>query len=491
MSNTKFTGKTAKFFVTVLIGLIIASFALTTIGTGGLSTSPGSVAEVGDYAVSPREYNIAYNQIQQQYNQIFAGQAIPDSLTASMQKSAMNRLVNQKIILNLADKFSLNVSPDEVKDTIKKQDVFLTENQFDFNKYQQLLKSNGFSPKSYEEAIQSDLKSQHFYEMLGHIKSSKNFGTTINEIKKAFIPITVAKIESYSLRDFVPVSQNEISEYLKVDKNEATLEAIYQEKVQTYQQPASYTYRTIFINKLGKDDATVKKKVEALRKTLTKANFSQVAKKESDDTVNKASGGLSANKTLSQIPADEKAQILKLKEGEISEVYSNSLGYNILYLENLKKAVNTPLDSVKNEIAKIAIQRSKTAELTKLYKDLTAEVQSELKNNNLKKVKELANKYKFELSENAELVRYTNTASNIEFKEDQTTELFNAKTGDTLSFDRITFSVVAKVLGAKQVPKVENDEELTDELQGQLTQKIIKDYSAKNPVSYNPNFQIQ
>jgi len=76
--------------------------------------------------------------------------------------------------------------------------------------------------------------------------------------------------------------------------------------------------------------AAVKKKADAIRATLTSANFADVAKKKSEDQQTAARGGsLGVFRKGTMVPEFEKA-LLALKPGEISPVVQTQYGFHII-----------------------------------------------------------------------------------------------------------------------------------------------------------------
>ena len=77
--------------------------------------------------------------------------------------------------------------------------------------------------------------------------------------------------------------------------------------------------------------AVVKKRIDAIRATVTPANFSDVASKNSQDTQSARQGGsLGIFPRGTMVPEFEKA-LLALKPGEISPVVQTAYGYHIIF----------------------------------------------------------------------------------------------------------------------------------------------------------------
>lgn len=493
MSKNHFTGKTAQIFVTTLIGLIIASFVLTTVGTGTFSTSPGDIAQIGDYTISPREYQRAYGQLQDQYNQIFKGQSIPKALIDSLSTSTLKRLESQKIILNLSDRLNLQVGDEEIKKIIQNQDYFHTDSQFDFNKYKDTLRASGFTPKTYELYIKESLRIEKFYRFFSLLQVSNNYAESVNKVKNTSISVSAAKVDRYSLRKFLNVSPEEITNYLDDQSHQAQLESLYREKKELYQKPAQYSYRTLFLSKLGKDEKKVKEKLESLKGKLRAENFAQMVQEHSEDKITKGLGGLSGPLPLKSIDEETRNILKGLKEGEISAFVENSLGHKAIYLETLEPKLEKTLkdQDVASELARIALQREKTEELEVLYQDIIDKVTKAMKLEDRASLVQICEKYELPLQQKTPLNRYSHKLGNMDFSKEHTIDLFRE---DDLSsvkvFDRVTHSIIAKKEELMPTPPLKAEvKDFNTEFQGFLSQKMIEDFQKKNPTLLNPSFQ--
>ncbi len=127
-------------------------------GQYNYSDKAGSVAKVGEIAITSGEFQKAYSNLFNQYNQLFQGKLDEQQAKQfGLPKQAMQGLVNQALLLNLAAEYDLEVSDEELRKTIQAQNAFAKDGVFDKNVYSALLSQNNLTKKEYEEAMRRDL----------------------------------------------------------------------------------------------------------------------------------------------------------------------------------------------------------------------------------------------------------------------------------------------------------------------------------------------
>lgn len=118
----------------------------------------GAVAKVGDVSITSAELQKSYSNLFNQYNQLFQGKF--DEKQAQqfgLQRQALRQLVNQALILNLANSYGLIVTDEELLNIIKSQSVFSKDGTFDKTVYAEALKQNHLTIKEYEESMKKEL----------------------------------------------------------------------------------------------------------------------------------------------------------------------------------------------------------------------------------------------------------------------------------------------------------------------------------------------
>ena len=118
----------------------------------------GAVAKVGEVSITSAELQKSYSNLFNQYNQLFQGKF--DEKQAKqfgLQRQALRQLVNQALILNLANSYGLVVTDEELLNIIKSQSVFSKDGTFDKTVYAEALKQNHLTIKEYEESMKKEL----------------------------------------------------------------------------------------------------------------------------------------------------------------------------------------------------------------------------------------------------------------------------------------------------------------------------------------------
>ncbi|MFY9142327.1 SurA N-terminal domain-containing protein [Sulfuricurvum sp.] len=118
----------------------------------------GAVAKVGDVSITSAELQRSYSNLFNQYNQLFQGKF--DEKQAKqfgLQQQALRQLVNQALILNLAESYGLIVTDEELWNLIKSQPSFAKDGTFDKTVYAEVLKQNHLTIKEYEALMKKEL----------------------------------------------------------------------------------------------------------------------------------------------------------------------------------------------------------------------------------------------------------------------------------------------------------------------------------------------
>lgn len=121
----------------------------------------GAVAKVGDVEISRGELQKGYSNLYMQYNQMFQGNFDEEQAKQfGLQKQALQQLIQQALIINLAHSYDLSVSDAEVVEALQKQEYFFKDGVFDKETYRSVLAQSRLTTKEYE----ADLKESPHYE---------------------------------------------------------------------------------------------------------------------------------------------------------------------------------------------------------------------------------------------------------------------------------------------------------------------------------------
>jgi len=133
-----------------------------------------AVAKVGDVKISMSQLQKSYSNLYQQYNKMFQGNFDEEKAKQfGLKKQALQQLLQQALLLNLAESYDLMVTDEELFNVIKSQKVFYKDGAFDKNTYKLILSQNRMSPKEYEQSLRRELLIEKTLKLLP-VKTSAN-----------------------------------------------------------------------------------------------------------------------------------------------------------------------------------------------------------------------------------------------------------------------------------------------------------------------------
>jgi peptidyl-prolyl cis-trans isomerase D len=398
--------------------------------------------------ISVKEYSVALNRQVEFFNQMMGGQGMTQKQMEQMgiKQSVLNGLIQQKLVLNTADQMGIVVSLDEIKNEIKSMSYFKTNGQFDVNLYRNMLQGNGYTPTQFEELVGNDLKQKKLDELFNSTLISENYVKDITRFKNNQVTIQGVKISRQSLSPLVSISEQEINDFISKPENQKSLEAAYTDNLTKYNKPEEVKARHILIS--GEDSKSLEK-IKAIRSKVTVKNFSEMAKKETQDPSGKTNGGdLGWFANGRMVPEFEKVAF-GMKKGEISEPVKTQFGYHIILVEDKKAAEIKPLESVKTELAKIEIQKTKAQDLDKLLKSTGEEIQALLAKNDFSAVESISKKVDGQIYKNIDVNQFEQSLTTTSLAPQEADQIFKAQDNTILNFGNPGTIFLVKVIGHK------------------------------------------
>ena len=203
-----------------------------------------AVAKVGDVEISMSELQKAYSRLYQQYNQMLQGNFDEEKAKQfGLQKQALQQLVQQALLTNLAESYDLMVSDIELFNVIKNQKAFYKNGVFDKETYRQVLSQNRMTPKEYESSLRKELLLQKTLALLP-VKVSKSEENIVNTL------LNIADKINYKV-----LSQESIS----VDTSDEKLKAFWETMKDNFMTDVKYEILYVKQASVTKsyDDATI------------------------------------------------------------------------------------------------------------------------------------------------------------------------------------------------------------------------------------------
>src|SRR5574341_1684596 len=152
------------WFIKGVLGAVVLAFVVTIFYQWGVQSSGGptraEVATIFGQPVNVRDFQRAYNAVQQRYRAIFRNQSAVDlSDRFNFREMALEQLATRAIILRLAEQYGVVVTEQELYDHIAGIEAFQEQGQFSPSRYQLVLRSQvpPIAPRQFEADQRQDL----------------------------------------------------------------------------------------------------------------------------------------------------------------------------------------------------------------------------------------------------------------------------------------------------------------------------------------------
>lgn len=383
-------------FVIIVLSFIGTIFLVWGKGSDGIGGgSGGYAAKVNGTRITLEEYQSAYQRIRNMYQQIY-GQSLPAEMEKmlGLKKVALDGLIDNLLALKEARSLGIKVSKDDISSSIEAMPMFQKDGKFSFDQYQQVLRSNRMTAKSFEEGQESEVTLKKVRQSIKD-KVVVSDADALAQYKKendkieleyvAYAPADVAaevKITEADLNEYLQKNQNEFKtaekvalSYIVLDpKSNATNITVSEEEIQT-------SYQKNIDRWQGKGGilplAEVKDKVkaEALKQKVAKQMFELAAdtlyKNIKSGDLNVIAGALKlkiqettlfpANAPVPALAGESEVikKALELKQGELGGPVETAKGIYILKAKERKAATVPPLAEIKGAVeAKVKVAKA-------------------------------------------------------------------------------------------------------------------------------------
>lgn len=379
-----------------------------------------SVARVGDYNVSPQEFTDALRDRQDAVRRLTQGKVDPKMLDSpELRYATLDNLIQRRLLLDRAIRAGMTVSEGQLKKVIEDQPGFKDEsNRFSYERYQQILRSEGMTPTVFESRLRQDLMLEHQRE--GYFGSgfvSKTVLERLIQVAEQQREVSFYRISPERYKEEVQISPDAVKQYYEANKDgfripervkvdyvvlsadslmpqiqldPAEVRRFYESRRSQYMVPEARQASHILIAADASAGAEAREKARAraeelLGQLLAKPeSFSELAKKHSQDPGSAANGGdlgFISPGAMKDVPEFE-AALFKLKEGEISPPVASKHGFHIIRLTKLQPAQGKSFEEVRSQIEdELRKQRAarRFAELADRFSNIVYEQSESLK----------------------------------------------------------------------------------------------------------------
>jgi peptidyl-prolyl cis-trans isomerase D len=382
-----------------VINVMIAAIAIVFIFWGAGSFRQREVthvAKVNGETISLAEYDQTYRQLVEQAQNQFRDYLDDEMLEAlNLRQQALDRLIDQRLIYQQAQKMGLDVLDREIQREIAATPMFQVDGRFDPQRYRTMLGRFGYSPSEYEQLLRLEKIAQNVVELVGGLASASNeealdyFHFANDRVNLDYILFPADDFE-----DQVDITDQAMREYYENHKSEyrvperakvaymafrpADLEGEvkvsqdeiadhYEFNLDQYRRPeqvqASHILLRVPAEAGPEAEAEVQRRAETILERVRKpdADFAEVAAEVSDGP-SAAEGG-----DLGWFSRDEMVEpfaeaAFEAEKGEVVGPVKTQFGYHIIKVRDRRPAGSAPLEEVAGEIEE-TIRRDKAAML--------------------------------------------------------------------------------------------------------------------------------
>jgi len=158
-----------KYLVITIWIATIAFIGAGFVGWGSYQygSKAGNIAKVGDIEIDKAQFDMAYSDLYQRYNQMLQGKLDEKKAREmGLAQQAFSSLAAQALLLNLANEFGIIVSEKELANKLAEIPAFQTDGHFDKKVYEMFLKNRRLKAKIFEQTLHDELVIQKLFSML-------------------------------------------------------------------------------------------------------------------------------------------------------------------------------------------------------------------------------------------------------------------------------------------------------------------------------------
>lgn len=359
----------------VIVVIIIIPFALFGLDQFTSGDRIEVAAKVNGEPIQANEFARALENVKRQYQESFGDIYTSLIQEDKLRQQVLDDLIQRSAIDQQMAQEGFAMSDQLLAQVIQSQQMFHDKGVFSVQRYDEVLKNNGFTKERFEQAQRQFMLRNQLEgiittsEVIGSSELKALAGLESQEREIGYlridhrpflskVSVTEAEIKSYYEHnlarfkapeqvsvDYVRLSVEELAKSIKLTDEQ--LQTYYKDHPEKIQLPEKRNARHILVmSPKGADQATAeaaKAKIESLLAQIKQgADFAELAKANSEDPGSADRGGeLGFFQRGDMVPEFEAAAFALTKAGDLSEVVKTSYGYHLLQLVAVE-ATKTP-----------------------------------------------------------------------------------------------------------------------------------------------------
>ena len=350
--------------IVILIGL---PFALWGIQSYFDDSGPRYAAKVNNIEISENEFERTVSA--QRRALVSQNNGVLPMEEKTLRERTLTQLINQRLLESVTLENDYRIS--DVVLSAKLKQLFSVDGVFDRDRLESVAMSNRMGIPEYEYTLRNELRLQQMQSAI----TNSAFVTKeeVNDLASLYeqtrdISVLAFNQESFSSNASVTaediklyyeanVQRFMLPEKVKVDYVEITSESLT-ENVEVSEEQITAMYDDYLASVSGReerqashillsasdDKAAALIKIESLKKEIEQgADFSEIAKKHSQDPGSATQGGDLGWIALGEMVKPFEQALFDMKKGAVSEVVESQFGYNLIKLNDIRSETVIPL----------------------------------------------------------------------------------------------------------------------------------------------------
>ena len=489
------------------LGLVVLAFVIFYIPDflrgNGADASGETIARIDGQDITANEFRRTYQAQLQAYRSAYGGQMSEQLLKQlGVEQQILQQMVDERAALAEARRLGITVSDAEVRQRILAIPAFQENGAFiGEQRYQQLLRLQRppMSASDFEDNVRRQLTIQKLRSSLTDWLSvadqdlEQEYRRRNDKVKLAVVSFTADKFRSQVTasdadvasyfdghKDNFKIPEKRKIRYLLIDIEAlrakvvvpaTEIERTYNANLEQYSTPEQVRASHILLKTEGKDDAAVKAKAEdVLKQARAGADFSELAKKYSEDEASQKNGGDLDYFGRGRMVAEFDQAAFTLEPGKISDLVKTQYGYHIIKVVDKRPAITRPLADVRQQIQDQLSYERAQAQAADLAQTLEKEVTKPADFDRVAKEKGLV------VQESGFFAR-DEPILGLGQSPEASSKAFDMKQGDVAGPIRAARGFVFETLVAKQDPYVPKLDEVKERVREEVIKQKARDLS--------------
>lgn len=330
--------------------------------------SGSSVAQVNGETISYTEFSRYLERVQESRG----AAKMSAEERKRLNKEVVDSLVNRTLIIQAAKKQGIVVGDEEIREFLRQIPQFQDKGVFSVLRYKELLRAQGLSEGRFEEQIVEDMlvqKMNDFYQKTS--VDNDLIEKHEDSVSKVKINVQFIKKSPQDLVSDADVSEKEVQDYLASQMKKVT--EYYENNKATFQQKESVKAQHILIKTSPQmTDEKALAKINEIAAKVNKDNFTDMAKKWTEDPGSKSTGGDLGFFERGRMVPEFDSVAFTSPVGVVSKPFKSSFGYHILMVNEKREAKTPTIEDVKKQVATTLIKQDKKQDAVKAINEKLA-----------------------------------------------------------------------------------------------------------------------